>query len=52
MGPYLDQFYLMAESFIQNGEDDDKIARSSIELWSCLFEEELLELSSDIPEKV
>ena len=36
----------MTESFIQQEEDDGKIARQSIEVWCSLFEEELAEQAS------
>lgn len=51
MGPFLEQFYQMTESFIQQDDDDGKIAQSSVEVWSSLFEEELAEQASMVPEK-
>lgn len=51
MGPYLEQFYLMTESFIQHDEDDGKIAQQSVEVWSSLLDEELADQASMAPDK-
>lgn len=52
MGPYLEPFYLMAESFIECEDDDGRIAQSSVEVWSSLFEEELAEQAPTVVGKV